>query len=172
MLSAGMQQRLSLARALMSDAPILLLDEPTHGLSVPEAGEVIAAVRAVHTPGRTIVLATSHLAIACDLCDRVAILQGGRLVMEQAVPDLLDLLRQERYQIVLKGHLDQRWADWFDGLTMTHTRQGETVLSGVLADQAALHGLLIKVRNLNLPLLAVNRIEPDMDDTLRQLLGG
>jgi ABC-2 type transport system ATP-binding protein len=172
MLPRGMQRRVALARVLLPDPPILLLDEPTWNLAAPEAGEVIAAVRAMRAPDRTIILATSHLALACDLCDRVAILDRGRLVREQAVLEILDLLRQERYQIRVKGHLDQRWAEWFDGMAISHTTQGDTLLTGVIADQAALHGLLARVRDLNLPLLAVQRIDPDVDEVLGYLVGG
>lgn len=64
------------------------------------------------------------------------------------------------YAIHIKGHLDDRWADWFDGLTMTREANGETLLSGSVADQAALHGLLRKVRDLGLPLLAVVQLAP------------
>jgi hypothetical protein len=62
-----------------------------------------------------------------------------------------------QYEIRLKGHLEARWAAWFDGLTMTQESDGTTVLSGSVVDQAALHGLLGKVRDLGLPLIAVNR---------------
>ncbi len=61
------------------------------------------------------------------------------------------------YEIRLKGHLEPRWADWFDGVTLTRESDGTTVLSGSVVDQAALHGLLGKVRDLGLPLIAVNR---------------
>jgi hypothetical protein len=61
------------------------------------------------------------------------------------------------YEIRLKGHLEPRWADWFGGLTLTRESDGTTVLSGSVVDQAALHGLLGKVRDLGLPLIAVNR---------------
>ena len=61
------------------------------------------------------------------------------------------------YEIRLKGHLNARWADWFDGLTLTQESDGTTVLSGSVVDQAALHGLLGKVRDLGLPLIAVQR---------------
>jgi hypothetical protein len=62
------------------------------------------------------------------------------------------------YEIRLQGHLDQRWSDWFDGLAITYDTEGNSVLRGPLADEAALHGVLIKVRDLALPLLAVNRV--------------
>ena len=65
------------------------------------------------------------------------------------------------YQIRIKGHLGQQWADWFDGLTITLVDNGDTLLTGAVADQAALHGLLKKVRDLGMPLIAVRRIESD-----------
>ncbi len=59
------------------------------------------------------------------------------------------------YEIKLKGHLGPEWSDWFDGLTICSAAHGETLLTGPVVDQSALHGLLNKVRNLGLPLLAV-----------------
>lgn len=64
------------------------------------------------------------------------------------------------YEIRIKGHLDNRWADWFEGLTITALDNGETLLTGPVVDQAALHGLLRKVRDLAMPLLSVTRIRP------------
>ena len=65
-----------------------------------------------------------------------------------------------RYEIRLKGHLDTRWAAWFDGLTLTRGSDGTTILQGPVADQAALYGLLQKTRDLGLPLLSVTYVEP------------
>ena len=69
--------------------------------------------------------------------------------------------RQEggRFELRVKGHLDARWADWFDGLTLTRSIDGTTVLDGEVADQAALHGLLQTLRDLGLPLLSVTQVE-------------
>jgi len=64
------------------------------------------------------------------------------------------------YQIRLKGHLGRHWTDWFDGLTITLEDNGVTLLRGLVVDQAALYGLLRKVRDLGMPLLAVNRDYP------------
>jgi hypothetical protein len=64
------------------------------------------------------------------------------------------------YEIRLKGHLDHRWTTWFEGLTLTREANGETLLAGPVVDQAALHGLLRKVRDLNLPLVAVTHVDP------------
>jgi hypothetical protein len=64
------------------------------------------------------------------------------------------------YEIRLKGHLDARWADQFEGMSFTHESDGTTILSGLVADQAALHGLLRKVRDLVLPLVSVSQVDP------------
>jgi hypothetical protein len=71
---------------------------------------------------------------------------------------------QEFYQITVKGHLDNRWANWFEGLTITREDNGETLLTGPVVDQAALHGLLRKVRDLGMPLLSVTRVRPSQAD--------
>jgi hypothetical protein len=63
----------------------------------------------------------------------------------------------EPYEIRLQGHLDARWAAWFDGLDLTNESDGTTVISGPVADQAALHGLLRKVRDTGLPLLSLQQ---------------
>jgi hypothetical protein len=68
------------------------------------------------------------------------------------------------YEIRIKGHLDNRWAEWFEGFTITLENNGETRLSGTVVDQSALHGLLRKVRDLGMPLVSVNRVEPGRTD--------
>jgi hypothetical protein len=69
-----------------------------------------------------------------------------------------------RYEIRIKGHLDGRWASWFDGLSLTNDSDGTTVISGSVVDQAGLHGLLQKVRDLGLPLVSVTPLDPDQPD--------
>lgn len=72
-----------------------------------------------------------------------------------------DLDQTMVYQIRLKGHLGPRWMNWFEGLTITLEEDGNTLLAGAVIDQAALHGLLKKIRDLGMPLLSVNRAGPD-----------
>ena len=68
------------------------------------------------------------------------------------------------YEIRIKGHLENRWAEWFEGLTLTREDNDETLLTGPVVDQAALHGLLRKVRDLAMPLLSVTRVRPGQAD--------
>ena len=68
------------------------------------------------------------------------------------------------YEIRIKGHLDQQWTEWFEGLTITLEDNGDTLLTGHVVDQAALHGLLRKVRDLGMPLLSVDSVKPDQED--------
>ena len=68
------------------------------------------------------------------------------------------------YQIRIKGHLGREWTDWFGGLTITLEDNGDTLLTGPVVDQAALHGLLKKVRDVGMPLVSVNRGTPGQAD--------
>lgn len=64
------------------------------------------------------------------------------------------------YQIRIEGHLGPQWADWFGGMTITLEENGDTLLTGLVVDQAALHGLLRKVRDLGMPLISAIRVKP------------
>jgi hypothetical protein len=68
---------------------------------------------------------------------------------------------QQLHQIIVQGHLDPDWSEWFERLTITHLSNGTTLLSGPLADQAVLYGVLLKVRDLGLPLLSFTCIDPE-----------
>jgi len=63
------------------------------------------------------------------------------------------------YQIRIEGHLDDQWTDWFGGMTITLEENGDTLLTGLVADQAALFGLLKKIRDLGLPLVSIHRVD-------------
>jgi hypothetical protein len=72
-----------------------------------------------------------------------------------------DANQQTIYQFKLKGHLGQQWMNWFEGLTVTLEEDGNTLLSGIVVDQSALHGILKKIRDLGMPLLSMNTIDTD-----------
>ncbi len=71
----------------------------------------------------------------------------------------------EYYEIMIRGHLDQRWSEWFEGLNISHQEGDMTLLSGLLPDQASLHGLLERIRDLNLKLISINSGDPSTYDS-------
>ena len=162
----AMQQKLAIACALMPDPAVLVLDEPMQHLDLAAMDRVKAlCVRLAHERGKTVVAATSNPALAMALCDHVAILCHGRVVLEESVEALRAACPGTQYEITVKGALGSIWSEWFDGLTI-HKQAGATVLSGTVPDQAALHGLLIRVRDLNLPLLSIRCLEPGLTEWL------
>jgi hypothetical protein len=76
-------------------------------------------------------------------------------------------MKQEYYEIHIKGHLSLNWSDWFDGLTVTNLDGGEALISGHIADQAALHGVLTRLHSLNLTLLGVRRVAPEVGERVQ-----
>ncbi len=78
------------------------------------------------------------------------------------------MMAQECYEILIKGHLNGDWSDWFDGLIVTNLDEGEARISGPLPDQAALHGVLARVHALNLTLLGVRRLVPAAGEIAQQ----
>jgi hypothetical protein len=92
----------------------------------------------------------------------ISVKPARRSTMSNASTDQHD--DSNRYEIRLQGHLAARWSAWFDGLTVTNKPDGTTIISGPVADQAALHGLLQKARDVGMPLLSVTSVNPDRPD--------
>jgi hypothetical protein len=80
--------------------------------------------------------------------------------MSETLASMEDHHEPQLYEIRLKGHLDDRWAEWFEGLTITLEDDGNTLFTGPVVDQAALHGLLKRVRDLGMTLVSVNFVNP------------
>jgi ABC-type multidrug transport system ATPase subunit len=151
--------------------PIALVDEPA---PASERLRVLLRTACAQGPGRarrqTVVVATREAAITRDLCDRVAILHRGRLLADVSTGGEADLSRAATYEITVKGRLDARRETFFDGLVL-RSAGGTTTISGPVVDQAALHGLLLKVRDLGLPLLSVTRDALDLEGLMALLEG-
>ena len=84
--------------------------------------------------------------------------------MSETLASMEDHYEPQLYEIRLKGHLGSQWTDWFDGLTITLEEDGNTLLTGPVIDQAALHGLLKKVRDLGMSLVSASPLEPGQAD--------
>jgi ABC-2 type transport system ATP-binding protein len=105
--SRGMQQKVAVAAALVTDPPIVLLDEPTIGLDVEAARTVRHWVhRLAHDEGKTVVLTTHQLAMAEELADRVAVIRGGHIITDLPTGELLDRYAEDRLEIAVSGHSD------------------------------------------------------------------
>ncbi|MEO7841700.1 MAG: hypothetical protein ABIU06_20345 [Anaerolineales bacterium] len=94
--------------------------------------------------------------------------QQGKVTSNHLEPET-DPGQPAIYQIRVKSHLGSDWTDWFEGLTITLEDNGDTLLTGPLIDQAALHGLLKKVRDLGMPLVSVNPVETGQADVKRKI---
>jgi len=117
-------------------------------------------------------LATRAAVVLFQLCDassmwfdRVpdALMQRTRLFLRNHWPS--DRSGIPQYEVRVKGHLGSRWSAWFDGLSLTTSADGTTVIRGHVVDQSALHGLLQKVRDIGLPLISVTQVDPDQRAT-------
>lgn len=168
--SRGMQQKVAIACALIANPSIVLLDEPTLGLDIHATRTVKEWIaKLAREQGKTVILTTHQLDMAQDLCDQIAIMRKGRLLTNQPLAELLHLFQHEYYQIRIRGPLDKEDSSWFESLTVD-MENGDTILSGAITDQTALHSHLARVRDLNLPLLSVTRVEPNLEDVFLHLI--
>ncbi|HVO41045.1 MAG TPA: ATP-binding cassette domain-containing protein [Aggregatilineales bacterium] len=140
---------------------ILIVDEP-------DKSTAWRAWAQAREQGQTLLLSTSQPAWAAALCERVLVLESGRLAADLVGADLKRELKGEHYRIQVRGRLPQDWSDWFSGLQVT-AGGADTILDGYLPDQGALHSVLGAIRNLNLPLLNVQYIEPDIRELIDRL---
>ncbi|HEY3343569.1 MAG TPA: ATP-binding cassette domain-containing protein [Anaerolineaceae bacterium] len=155
-----LQAQARLIPMLLDPRPLILLDEPS-GLTTATAlllQDWLADH--IHKHGRTLLLATQHPAVIQMLCDRAAVLHRGRLVYEGAVEPPPGPLAQSIYWLRLGGRMTSSIGSWPVGLTVRQERD-ETVISGEIADQAALYGLIARARDLGLTLISVQREGPD-----------
>lgn len=164
------RQRVVLVRTLFSEKPILLFDEPMAALD-PRASFVICARlrRLAEEKKRAVLVATNQPATVAAICHRLAVLHRGKKCLDARATELGQALGGAYYRIVLGGRLDARRSAWFDDLVLKEA-QGRTILSGSIADQAVLQGLLARIRDLGLSLISVNRVEPGPEEVLEHFM--
>ncbi len=168
--SRGMQQKVAVAAALITDPPILLLDEPTIGLDVEAARTVKDwIVSLAHAQGKTVVLTTHQLDMAQELSDRVAIMRSGHIMADLPVRDLLRRFRQDRYQIVLGPRSDVAGVQLPEGTTVSN-EDGATVLTSPALEGRNLYPLLARLGEAGLQLRSVSPVEPDLEDVFLQVV--
>jgi hypothetical protein len=103
-----------------------------------------------------VVITTHHIRAHCT-----SVTNDDRITRSTEGASAADHTDIPRYEIRVKGHLGSRWEAWFDGLSITTEDDGTTVVSGPVVDQAALHGLLHKVRDIGIPLVSLSQLPPD-----------
>lgn len=168
--SRGMQQKVAIAAALITDPPVLLLDEPTIGLDVEAARTVRGWVRHLaRDEGKTVVLTTHQLEIVQELADRVAVIRRGSIVADLPTPELVGRFREDRFQIEVGAPLDGLAVDLPAGARSEPTEEGARItLPG--AGQAGLYQVLGDLRRRQLPLVSVAQVQPSMEDIFLRLL--
>ena len=167
--SRGMQQKVAISAALMSDPPIVLLDEPTLGLDVESARTVREWIsQLAKVENKTVLLTTHQLAMAQELCDRIAIINEGRLIADRTIGELLSLFRRDYYTIRVGGQFNGQ-GSLPEGLILEQG-DSETTISGDIADQNRLHQVLRCIRDEGLTILSVQRSEPSLEHIFVELL--
>jgi ABC-2 type transport system ATP-binding protein len=169
--SRGMQQKVAIAAALITDPPILLLDEPTIGLDVEAARTVkdwIAHLSA--DEGKTIVLTTHQLAIVQELADRIAVIRDGSVIADLPTRELLSEFAEDRFEVRVGGLLDGLAGKLPAGARAEADADTTRVLLRD-ADQGLLHGFLEDLRASGVPLLSVTQAQPDLEEIFLRLIG-
>jgi ABC-2 type transport system ATP-binding protein len=170
--SRGMQQKVAVAAALVTDPQIVLLDEPTIGLDVEAARTVRQwVVRLARDEGKTIVLTTHLLAMAEELCDRVAVIRDGRIITDLPTGELLDRYVEDRFAVEAAG-TGAALADALPANLARESSNGRTTIELPTADQDALHAVLAQLHAASVPVLGVSRVRPSLEDVFVSLVKG
>ncbi|MFC6836183.1 ABC transporter ATP-binding protein [Halomarina ordinaria] len=172
-LSRGMKQKTALACTLARETPVVFLDEPTLGLDVEASLGLRQRIRRLaDEEGRTIVLSSHDMDVVQEVCDRVVVLNDGRVVANGSVDDLVGAFRARAYRVTVsadlplaarerleRAHRVERWSRTASGLRFEVT----------LDDAAAFYALVDDLRETDVDLVSVTAVEPDLEDAFLQL---
>ena len=161
-LSGGMKRRLMVAKALVHNPPVLILDEPTAGVDVELRRSLWAYVRQMHAAGTTIILTTHYLDEAEELCDQIAIINHGEVIACEPTPDLLKRMDQRILKVVPQKTLD-RIPDALADQDAELTKSGELVIRFRTSD-TGIGRLLEKVRGAGISIADLSTEDPDLED--------
>ncbi|MFC4549450.1 ABC transporter ATP-binding protein [Halorussus sp. GCM10023401] len=171
-LSRGMKQKVSLACTLARDADVAFLDEPTLGLDVESSLELRTELRDLaEESGTTIVLSSHDMDVIEDLCDRVVIMNEGRIVADDTVENLLDLFRTQTYEVRVEGEIPpdarRRLEGAFDAAEFERRSDVERFVVSVTGGE--FYDLTDALRDAGLALASVDAVEPDLEDVFLEL---
>ena len=170
--SRGMQQKVAVAAALVTDPALLLLDEPTIGLDVAAARTVKAWIRRLAAEdGKAVVLTTHQLEVAQELSDRAAVIRDGRVVADLPVGELLDQFRDDRVEIrvrTLPEHVVEELPD-HDRVVARDGQPPRIVVPD--GNQVTVYRVLETLARHQLPLVSVAPVRPDLEDVFLRLVG-
>jgi ABC-2 type transport system ATP-binding protein len=176
--SRGMQQKVAIAAALVTDPAIVLLDEPTIGLDVDAARTVRQWVaRLAREQGKTIVLTTHQLAMAEELCDRVAVIRDGRIVTDLPTGELLDRYVEDRFEVEVIGTAAAVARALpvtlrVDAAVEPASAEGHIIVTLPTADQDTLHRVLAGLHANTVPVVGVSRVRPSLEAVFVNLVRG
>ena len=168
-LSRGMQQKLAIAVALIADTDVLVLDEPTLGLDVETGHEVRSLLREIAAEGRTVVLSTHDMPVVEDLCRRVVVVSGGRVVTDALVADLLRLFRSRAFRVALAAPLAP------DAMARLRARYAMAASDDAsfeveFAEAGELYRLMDDLRAAGAEIEGIERTTPRFEEVFRRLL--
>jgi ABC-2 type transport system ATP-binding protein len=169
--SRGMQQKVAIAAALITDPPVLLLDEPAIGLDVAAARTVkdwIAHLAA--DQGKTIVLTTHQLPIVQELADRIAVIRDGTIIADLPTRELLSRFAEDRFEVRVAGQLNGCAGNLPAG-ARAEAESGTTRVTLRDADQDRLADFLRELHAKDIPLLSVTQAQPDLEEIFLRLIG-
>jgi ABC-2 type transport system ATP-binding protein len=173
-LSRGMKQKVSLACTLARDADIVFLDEPTLGLDVESSLELRAELRRLVGDGITIVLSSHDMDVIEDVCDRTIIMNGGSIVADDTVENLLSLFHTQTYEVILDRHTSDGMRDHlrneFDATDFEHRGESELFHAQVTGDE--FYALSDVLREAGVTVSSIETIEPDLEEVFLHITDG
>lgn len=168
--SRGTQQKVAIACALVANPPIVLFDEPTLGLDVQASRTVKKWItRLAQKEGKTIVLTTHQLDIAEQLCDEVAIIKKGHVVIQKPINELLEFFKQDYYQIKVAGLLSKEQLILFNEFTINQ-QDDKTIFSGKLSNPQDLYQAIEKMKANGLLLLSASKVHYNLEEIFIELM--
>ncbi|MEW6685578.1 MAG: ABC transporter ATP-binding protein [Candidatus Edwardsbacteria bacterium] len=173
-LSRGMQQKVAIAVALVANPEILLLDEPTLGLDVESAQIVKERLKEIVShDGKTILLTTHQMEVAEELCDRVAIINKGKIVACDSVRNLIRLFSVEEYRFIISGKLTPEQKEKFSHFTLTQIEEDSyTTVDVTLRQPSEIYEIMDIFRQANSKIISLDKLEPDLEKVFLEIVRG